>query len=269
MKTITVHSKSFVVEKDLKLTVPVLNHFDTLISEPCIITNDVGVPIIVYQHIEESTEDLLSACKNIKYQYADRSSGMMSQSRVLGFQPRIGFRRDFCSRSSMARDYPAYHEIFLRWAAKASSLYKGANPANYDKQNSQLEAVRPEWRIPDSVFTSGIVNKDNNLRYHNDTGNFQGVWSCMLVLQRDMQDGYLVVPKYGIAFTFSQPSIFMFDGQSLLHGVLPMRRKSNLGYRYSVVYYALKQMCKCLSPQEEIDRIRTLKTEREIKRAKH
>jgi hypothetical protein len=269
MKTIMVHNKSSVIEKDLKLTVPTSSQFDTLISEPHTIIDDAGTPVVAYQHIEESTEDLLTACKNIKYQYADRSSGMMSQSRVLGFQPRIGFRRDFCSRSSMARDYPASHDIFLQWAAKASRLYKSVNPINYQQQASQLEAVRSEWRITDSVFTSGIVNKDNNLRYHYDAGNFQGVWSCMLVLQRDMQDGYLVVPKYGIAFTFSQPSIFMFDGQSLLHGVLPMRRKSSLGYRYSIVYYALKQMCKCLSPQEEIERIRVIKTQREVKRAKH
>jgi hypothetical protein len=90
----------------------------------------------------------------------------------------------------------------------------------------------------------------------------------MVASQRGMKGGHLVVPKYGIAFGFSKPALIMFDGQSLLHGVLPMEKQTKNAYRYSVVYYALQQMCHCLSPAEELARIRTIKTDREQRRGK-
>ena len=48
-----------------------------------------------------------------------------------------------------------------------------------------LAAVRPEWRIPGTIFTSGIINKNNPLRYHRDAGNFPRLWSCMYAIAAD------------------------------------------------------------------------------------
>lgn len=270
MNRLQAKEKPSVNEALLRQTLPDEKHFDTLISEPCLIVDEAGVPLIAYQHIDDTIaiDQLVSDVRSIKYTYADRSSGMMSQSRVFGFQPRIAMRRDYCNAASMTREHPQQHATLLWWASYVSGCYAVTNQDRYAKQMAQLEKVRPEWRLPNSAFTSGIVNKDNNLLYHHDAGNFPGVWSCMIVLQQDMRGGHLVVPRYGLAFSFPRASLFMFDGQSLLHGVLPMQKRSSLGYRYSIVYYALKQMCNCLSPQEEIERIRVLKTTRELKRAK-
>lgn len=90
----------------------------------------------------------------------------------------------------------------------------------------------------------------------------------MLVFKRDIVGGHLSCPEYGLGFKLKNNSLLMFDGQSILHGVTPIQKKSASAYRYSIVYYSLQQMWKCMSVDEELARIRNKKTEREIKRAK-
>ena len=88
----------------------------------------------------------------------------------------------------------------------------------------------------------------------------------MAVFKHDVEGGYLCLPEYRVAVECKNNSLFIFDGQSILHGVTPIRRLTTEGYRYSIVYYTLQQMANCLPPEEELNRIRKNKTERELKR---
>ena len=116
------------------------------------------------------------------------------------------------------------------------------------------------------MFTSGIVNKNNQLNYHYDSGNFRGVYSNMLVFKGDVSGGHLVIPEINISLEVADNSITIFDGQDLLHGVSPIKYLHKESYRYSIVYYSLERMWQCMEVGEEIDRIRKKKMEREIKR---
>ena len=122
--------------------------------------------------------------------------------------------------------------------------------------------------MPGGIFTSGICNYNNPLRLHHDKGNFPGSWSAMFAFTHNVKGGLLVLPGYRIAFRFHKPSFIIFDGQKNLHGVSPIRYVGTGGYRYSVVYYAMNGMQNCLSAREELERIRVVKTQREVKRAK-
>ena len=117
------------------------------------------------------------------------------------------------------------------------------------------------------VFTSGICNYNNPLRLHYDKGNFPGSWSAMFAFTHSIRGGNLVLPGYRVAFRFNKPSFIIFDGQKNLHGVTPIKYLGKSGFRYSVVYYAMQGMCRCLSTGEELERIRVVKTGRERKRA--
>jgi hypothetical protein len=126
--------------------------------------------------------------------------------------------------------------------------------------------VLNEWAIRDTPFTSGIINKNNPLKYHFDAGNFRGMYSCMVGFKQDVGGGFLALPDYGVAVEIAHNSVFMFDGQEILHGVTPIRRLSTKAFRYTIVYYSLQQIWKCLPLDGELARIRKLKTEREEKR---
>ncbi len=95
------------------------------------------------------------------------------------------------------------------------------------------------------------------------------VYSCMIVFKGGIGGGYLSVPEYGVGFQLPNNSLFLFDGQGILHGVTPIRRQNDLAYRFSVVYYSLKRMWACLEVDEELARVRTKKTQRERTRMKN
>jgi len=238
--------------------------FDTLIDEPCIITVD-GEIKIVYDHLDEDTTDVQKALQKIKYQTGKRSRGLVSTSRIFGYRPRNEMRQDFCSSTSLATESPKEHDVVAGLALKLEEYYRKYNIEQYEKHSAQSnEKIKKEWRMGnESIFTSGIINKNNPLKYHFDTGNFSEVYSMMAVFKRDIEGGYLSLPELGIGFKLPNNSLFLFDGQGMLHGVTPIKQMTKDAYRYSIVYYTLKRMWQCLEISEEIARIRQTKTVKE------
>jgi hypothetical protein len=110
------------------------------------------------------------------------------------------------------------------------------------------------------------VNKNNQLKYHFDSGNFKGVLSNMVVLKKDVAGGYLIIPELDIALEVADNTLTIFNGQEILHGVSTIEYENDHAYRYSVVYYSLEQMWKCEPINDEIARIRKVKTQREKNR---
>jgi hypothetical protein len=221
---------------------------------------------IHFEVLPEVPAELLGALQRITYGKHYRTDGLLTQSRVFGNQPRVTLRRDFCTAAGLATDSPTEHAVLLDWAQCADAIYRRLNPELYARHLEHVTKVKPEWMLRDTVFTSGIANKDNALFYHLDSGNFKDVWSAMYALSLDCSGGNLAVPELGIGFSFERPALIMFDGQGLIHGVTPLEKRSKAAYRYSVVYYALQQMCKCGTLDEELTRIRKVKTQREVKR---
>ena len=91
----------------------------------------------------------------------------------------------------------------------------------------------------------------------------------MIVFKDGVEGGHLACPEYDITLECSDNSIVMFDGQNILHGVTPIQYVRKDAYRYSVVYYSLRQMWNCLTVDEELIRIRKIRAERETKRSKN
>lgn len=242
-----------------------------LVEKPCIITENGRVKI-VYLHLNDvpgvDLDPVMAACDRIRYDTSTRTTGMISTSRIFGYEPRKTLRKDFCGSVSLAVDSPDEHEIICGAARLAAHFYRLTNPELYRKHvDIVANKVLAEYHLHNTVFTSGIVNHNNPLPYHFDAGNFASVWSAMFVFKRDIAEGYLACPQYDRAFALPHNSLFMFDGQGLLHGVTPIKQLKETSKRYSIVFYSLAQMWQCLTPQAELERIRSVKTRRERKRA--
>lgn len=241
-----------------------------LIKESCIIEFE-GKPIVIYKCLDDEGFDAMeitSALQRIDYHTATRSGGLVSTSRIFGFSPRNQMRKDFCSATSLINDFPKEHAIVCNYGAKVAQLYAQTAPAVYSKHQALAEKALGEWKIHDSPFTSGIINKNNPLKYHYDSGNFNGVYSCMLGFKHNTAGGYLALPEYDCALEIASNSVTIFDGQSILHGVTPIKSLAEDAYRFTIVYYSLKKMWECLPLSKEIIRIRNRKTTRERNRAK-
>ena len=243
------------------------SHASHLIDETCLVTLD-GKPLIAYINVPDDLSPVLKALKEIRYEKSFRSGGLPTNSRIFGYNPRSALRKDFCSSTSLAHEAAPQHAEVCDAGKIAAHYYEKFNPALYVKHEAITnEKVLPYYQLPGTPFTSGIINKNNQLRYHRDNGNFEDVWSAMFVFKKDVAGGHLVVPEIDCTFTLRDKSLFLFDGQGLIHGVTPIEFKGLNAYRYTIVYYSLKQIWNCQPIDEEVKRIRQLKTQRERKRA--
>lgn len=251
--------------KKFLFTTPERTQYDRLVAE------DTNVYVkdkltIIYRRYNEDDLDMVSTLHRIKFSGGERTGGLKVRRRVFGFQPRIALRNDYCSIATLATDDPAAHETIFDMGRKLSALYAEALPEGHAKHAAIMDAkVLPEWRIPGTVYTSGIINENSALGYHFDTGNFKECWSGMVVFPSRVKGGELILPEFRLAFGFEKPAIIFFDGQAILHGVGSLHRPK-VGYRYSIVFYSLKNVCNCLALQQEIERAKDMRTVREKRR---
>lgn len=217
-----------------------------------------GKPIVVYiADLPKATDSLFSALTKIKYDTSTRTSGMVTSSKIFGYAPRNAIRNLSCRAASVAAHQPEESDILKQFASVAAEQYHATN-SDLAKRHARMteEKVKPGYRMAGSMFTSGIVNHNNPLKYHFDTGNYHGVWSAMFAFKRDVDGGRLACPELGIAFECANKSLTMFDGQSILHGVTPIMKRRPEAVRYTVVYYSLQKMWDCESHEDEIQRMR-------------
>lgn len=265
MRTIQLNYRK--IDQNLKNRSALEEDCSVEISEPCVCMDGDEIKII-YSTLDNPPLDLEWAFKTLEYKESTRTSGLKTRSRIFGFSPRNPLRTNYCNQTSLAREQPKQHEIILKYARVFSEIYKKTAPEKHSRQMDLMSRVKDFWKIKDSVFTSGIVNKNNPLKYHYDAGNFHDCFSCMVVMKKDTLGGHLAIPEYDIKFNFKNYSFIMFDGQSLLHGVTPIKKLNSKAFRYSAVWYALEQMKCCGSPEEELKHLRNSKTLTAQKKAK-
>ena len=179
LKRVDLDYKNFVKRTALE------TDFTTLIKEPCILTEN-GEIKAVYDIVDIDTESLFKDLKSIQYTKGKRTRGLFSQSRIFGFKPRMPIRADdFCGSTSLANENPQVHAKVANLAVEIERYYQKHNPEGYKKHHDLATGkVKEQWRLnKDSVFTSGIINKNNPLKYHFDAGNFNSVYSMMIVFK--------------------------------------------------------------------------------------
>lgn len=223
--------------------------------------------VAVYFTLPSRPEHVVDALTKIQYFSDVRTEGLKTRSRIFGYRPRETIRKDFCSSTSLASHSPREHAILAEFGTVLTKYYKKYCGDVY-KEHEKLtdEKVLPDWKIKGTPFTSGIVNKNNPLKYHFDSGNFENVYSNMVAFKKFVAGGHLAIPEYDLGLEIADNSVLLFDGQKLLHGVTPIRYQGNDAYRYTIVYYTLKKMWNCQTITEEIARVRKVKTAREFKR---
>ncbi len=212
---------------------------------------------------------LESALRKLRFATSYRTDGLQSHSCTFGYQPRIPLRRDYCSVADSAISTPVEHKVLIDYGRTSAMLYSRHLPELFRAQHDTVVASVGEcWRENGVHFTSGIANDKNVLAYHCDAGNFPDTLSTMYTLTRDMgeKSGMLVIPEYKIALSFTGFELLIFNGARYMHGVTPIKSLNKNSMRYSVVYYALKSMAKCGTPEEELQRIREVKTARASRR---
>jgi hypothetical protein len=226
---------------------------------------DTGLPVLAYLPLGD-VAGLWAAVRAVRIAETYRAaSGRRNKSRTFGWAPRRPVqRREACNATSFAQEQPAQQAELDRWAVRCTALIRAIDPTVADRDEATMREVLPEWHMADTPWTSGVVNANSQLPYHRDGFNFP-TWSAMPVLRRGMDGGHLHLPEYDATVACRDGWGVFFCGFELVHGVTPMRRRSPGGYRFSVVYYALRGMRSCAEFAEETRLARRTRSERELR----
>jgi len=247
-----------------------LDDADETIDEPCRVFWPDGSLAAEYGTVDDGTVDetFRVTIPRVSPASGIRSGGLPTRSRQFGAHPRYPIRRqEYCGRAVMEREYPAEYARLVALGGALGDRYAAAVPMIAGEQTAWVETeVLPEYRMV-GPFTSGILNFENPLPYHRDSGNVRGSWNAMVVVREHVTGGELVLPAWRLAFACADRSVLLLDTGRTLHGVAPMVRRRVGGYRTSIVYYCLRQLANCLCPEAEMERARRMRTLREDRRA--
>jgi len=255
--------------KELLKTTPKKEHYNKVISEDCVFVKD-GKAVGVYIKIEnKKLLPVRKAAISTKLSKSSRTRGLPTQSSIFGSLPRIARRNDFCRFSSHTRKEKQNTNVMFTFMSDLIEVYKKYLPEQYNRDIKVIkESVVKDYAIDkNSPFLTCNINVNHAIKYHRDSGNFKKNLSNVLILRDGIIGGQLVFPEYGFALSQEDGYLAIFDGQTEIHGVMPIYQTKEKPYRASIVYYSLEQMKHCYPYKKEVERLQKVSTQRAIKRA--
>ena len=171
-----------------------------------------------------------------------KKKGTIQMSTILGsVAPKPHMRRPYPTISSVHREKKANTFIKAMWAAsvEAENIIKQLTPNIHKSQLELFKDIDKKWRFG-NIFTSSISNFNIAAAYHRDTGNIVGAVNVILTKRNNSNGGCLNVPDYNVTFEQADNSMLVYPAWKNIHGVTPIIKTSEDGYRNSLIFYPLK-----------------------------
>lgn len=168
--------------------------------------------------------------------------GTIQMSSILGsIAPKAHMRRPYPTISAVHREKTANTFIKAMWAAsiEAEKIIKQLTPKIYKTQLELFKDIDDKWKFG-NLFTSSISNFNIAAAYHRDTGNIVGAVNVILTKRNNSNGGCLNVPDYNVTFEQADNSMLVYPAWKNIHGVTPIEKTSEDGYRNSLIFYPLK-----------------------------
>ena len=173
---------------------------------------------------------------------AEGAERVTQYSTILGsIAPNAVMRRPYPNISSVHREKKANTFIKAMWGAsvEAEKIIKQLTPEIYKTQLELFKDVDKKWRFG-NMFTSSISNFNIAAAYHRDTGNIVGAVNVILTKRNNSNGGCLNVPDYNVTFEQADNSMLVYPAWKNIHGVTPIIKTAEDGYRNSLIFYPLK-----------------------------
>jgi hypothetical protein len=249
---------------------PTKNDYNLVINEDTLFTKN-GINVGLYIKIDNNQlQGIRAASLNTKYVKTYRTrKALPTQSSVFGSLPRIPLRNDYCRFSAQTKNEKTNANILFSFLPFLTEIYKTYLPAQYEHDLKVIaENVNTDYVIKKQApFTTANINVNHAIKYHRGTGNFKKNLSNVLILKDGIVGGELVFPEYGFALSQEDGFLAIFDGQSEIHGVMPIIKTKENPYRASIVYYTLENMKHCYPFKMEVERLQNLASVRANNRA--
>lgn len=220
----------------------------TRIEEPCELHNgdDLVMRYVPNFFTEKEKRILFNYLKGLKVPNSNRTSGISCRSLIFGYAPRDPLKNLPCRLVKNEKHkglYPGLNYMIQ----KIEDYLESQMPEIAKRQKEINEQIEPNWKFKSGLFTSGILNKSNQLVYHTDNGNVKGTLSAMVCFKKSVTGGDLHLPEYDVDVDISDGSLIIFDGQGTSHGVRPFHLNNKGGDRFTLVFYSLNNLKHCSS----------------------
>lgn len=239
------------------------------VKGPAVFTDAESGEVVAAYLPLENVSRIRRLLPKLTYGGLQRSNNYNSRSQTFGYQPRRPLRlRESCSTSQTTIQNPEIQAELDKLADQCARAMKKFAPEIVETDKQTLEDVLPEWKMgEEKLWTSGVINHTAQLPYHRDNFNYP-VWSAMPVLRRGVRGGHLHIPEYDLVVPCQDSYALFFKGKEFVHGVTPMTKKQEDGYRFSIVFYALRGMKDCYTHAVETQYGQKKRSQREREIAK-
>lgn len=181
-------------------------------------------------------------------------TGVKNSHIQIGFMPANGMRGNYCTPTRYYTKALQYFGYYM--SVYGEHMFKEKMPELYEEHAVTMQNLaNDELKIaPESLFTSAVINKNNDIQFHIDRGNTIPGTTLLCYFLKDVKGGATVVPEIDLAYIPKHNGMVIFDGYRFIHGVQPIEKLTEDAARYSIVYYSKKELFKCqtsLSDEKE------------------
>lgn len=165
-----------------------------------------------------------------------------------GRYPRIPYGRPsaytFYNKEKFKLSYP-----FLQQLSKG---FKELLPNRWQTQMNCANKIDPNFRVPNTPFTTITVNKNFRTAAHRDAGDLEDGFSNLTVITKNTNydGGYLILPEIRAAVNVRPGDLLLVGNHNWIHGNTPITGKPGFE-RISVVCYFREDMLELGSREYE------------------
>lgn len=164
-------------------------------------------------------------------------------SAILGaIAPKPHMRRPYPTVSSVhsASSAQKFIKAMLMLCKESENILRELMPEQHEIQKHLISENTPSKYRFGELFTSSISNFNIAADYHIDKANLQGCVNIIIAKRKDSSGGNTTVPSYGATIDSADNSMLVYPAWKDLHGVTPIKKLAEGGYRNTLVFYPLK-----------------------------
>jgi hypothetical protein len=183
--------------------------------------------------------------------FEDNSKSVLQYSCIIGsIPPKPHMRRSYATRSSVhsVKTAKTFVKAMVLAGNECLSLIKNITPSVYEEHKKCIEKKVPEkWRFAE-LFTSSISNFNISANVHRDNLNVKGTVNCIITKRNNTLGGNLFIPDYDLTINNCDNSLLVYPAWKNMHGVTPIVKTHENGYRNSLIWYSLDAFNNNTSP---------------------
>ena len=160
----------------------------------------------------------------------------------MGFMDSPNWRHP-CRQTAFTKSHFEQYNKGLPFIKYIDNCYKKLRPIEYQSQRD--EAVKSNYHIEDTSFSTVTVNANFQTGLHKDSGDYvKGFGNLVVVQKGEYSGGYTLFPQYGVGFDCRMKDFLAMDVHHW-HCNTPIICEGDENVRLSFVCYLRQRMHQC------------------------